>query len=135
MERTWVMVGSLASLVMVAAGAFGAHALREVLDPDLLVVFETGTRYGTTHALALLVLGVLMIHHPSRRLGLAARFMALGIVVFTGSLWVLALTGLRWMGAITPIGGLSFLVGWGLVAWAAFRELGSPAGPKGASNA
>ncbi len=90
----------------VGLGAFGAHALKARLSPEMLVIFETGVRYQVYHALALLLLASL--RGPSK----AAWCFTAGIVVFSGSLYALALTGTRKWGAVTPIGGVLFLAGW-----------------------
>jgi len=90
----------------VGLGAFGAHALKSRLSPDMLEVFETGVKYQVYHALALLLLASL--RGPSK----AAWCFSAGIVIFSGSLYILALTGVRKWGAVTPIGGLLFLAGW-----------------------
>jgi uncharacterized membrane protein YgdD (TMEM256/DUF423 family) len=97
----------------VAAGAFGAHGLRGSLAPDRLEIFETAVRYQLVHALALLAVEVL----GAPRAGWA--FLA-GTLVFSGSLYLLVLTGQRWFGAVTPIGGVLLLVGWALLALAAY---------------
>lgn len=90
----------------VGLGAFGAHALKNRLTPDMLAVFETGVKYQIYHALALLLLAAL--RGPNK----AAWCFSAGIVLFSGSLYILALTGVRKWGAVTPIGGLLFLAGW-----------------------
>lgn len=90
----------------VGLGAFGAHALKARLEPDMLVIFETGVRYQVYHALALLLLASL--RGPSK----AAWCFTAGIALFSGSLYILALTGVRKWGAVTPIGGVLFLIGW-----------------------
>jgi uncharacterized membrane protein YgdD (TMEM256/DUF423 family) len=109
----------------VAAGAFGAHALKSALTPDLLAVWHTAVQYQAWHALALLAVGLLMTNDPSGRRGrglrAAAWLFAIGIVLFSGSLYLLALSGQRWLGAVTPLGGVAFLAGWLALAWAALR--------------
>jgi uncharacterized membrane protein YgdD (TMEM256/DUF423 family) len=106
----------------VAAGAFGAHALRARLEPDLMAVFGTAVQYHFWHALGLLAVGILLLHRPdSTALAGAAWLFTLGLVLFSGSLYALALTGVRGLGAVTPIGGLAFLAGWVAVGWAAWR--------------
>jgi len=104
--------GALLGATGVAAGAFGAHALRDALEPRLLDVFETGARYQLFHAVALLVIGALMAQRPSHAMTWAARLMTAGTLVFAGSLYALALTGIRALGAITPIGGVLLIAGW-----------------------
>ncbi|HEX7918478.1 MAG TPA: DUF423 domain-containing protein [Gemmatimonadales bacterium] len=113
MDRRFLLLGALSGFFAVAAGAFGAHALREVLAPDLLAVFETGARYQMYHALALLLVAVISASAPQRRTVAAAGwFFVGGTLLFSGSLYLLALTGTRWWGAVTPVGGVCFLAGW-----------------------
>lgn len=120
MTRLFWTFGCVFGLLAVAAGAFGAHALRARLAPEMLDVFETGARYQMYHALALLA-----VAWGAERWGgsavLAGWAFVVGIVVFSGSLYLLALTGTRWLGAVTPVGGVAFLVGWAALAWAAWR--------------
>ncbi len=122
MHRTFWTLGCVFGFLAVAAGAFGAHALRARLGPDLLAVWETAARYQMYHALALLAVALAAGHAPGvRSLGTAGWLFTAGIVVFSGSLYALALTGVRALGAITPLGGLGFLAGWALLAAAAWR--------------
>lgn len=107
----------------VACGAFGAHALKARLTPEMLAVWKTAVEYQFTHALALLLVGLLALQKPSATLHSAALCFAAGVLVFSGSLYALALTGTRWLGAITPLGGLLFLIGWALLFWAALKRL------------
>lgn len=119
--RTFWILGACFGLLAVAAGAFGAHALRERLSERMLDVFETAARYQMYHALALLAAGWAAERWPGGTAVAAGWMFVVGIVVFSGSLYLLSLTGIRWLGAITPVGGAAFLVGWALLAWAAFR--------------
>lgn len=112
MNRTFGALGALAGFVAVAAGAFGAHALRARLAPDLLAAFETGARYLMYHALALLLVAVAHAQRPAAALRAAGWLFTAGAVVFSGSLFALALTGARVLGAVTPVGGVCFLAGW-----------------------
>ncbi|MBW3630116.1 MAG: DUF423 domain-containing protein, partial [Gemmatimonadetes bacterium] len=121
MTRTFFLLGSLFALLGVAAGAFGAHALRARLTPDLLAVWETAARYQMYHALALLVVAHGASRWPAAGWGAAGWLFTAGIVIFSGSLYVLALSGARWLGAITPLGGLAFLAGWVMLALAGSR--------------
>jgi uncharacterized membrane protein YgdD (TMEM256/DUF423 family) len=121
MTRVFFMLGAIFALVAVAAGAFGAHALRDRLAPELLAVFETGARYQMYHALALFVAAWASTRWPGRLTTAAGWLFAAGIVVFSGSLYLLALSGVRWLGAITPLGGLAFLTGWGALVLAAWK--------------
>lgn len=122
MERLFFLLGSLLAALSVAAGAFGAHALRARLPADMLANFETGARYQMYHALALLAVAWAASRWPQSGLPTTAGWLfVLGIVLFSGSLYALSLTGLRWMGAITPFGGLAFLAGWLCLLIAAWR--------------
>ena len=120
--RAALTLAALLMFVAVAAGAFGAHALRSRLAPDMAAVWQTAVQYHAWHALGLAVVGLLTIHVPERAgLALAGWLFIVGIVLFSGSLYAMALTGVRTLGAITPIGGGAFLAGWLSLAWAASR--------------
>ncbi|HUL03759.1 MAG TPA: DUF423 domain-containing protein [Gemmatimonadales bacterium] len=122
MERAWAVVGALSAFVAVAAGAFGAHLLRQRLSPDLLAVFETAARYQMYHALALIAVAFAVARWPSPAARAAGWLFVAGTLLFSGSLYALALTGTRWFGAITPLGGLCFLAGWLALAGAAWAR-------------
>ena len=111
-DKTFLLVGALAAFLAVAFGAFGAHGLRGRLPPDMLAVFETGVRYHMYHALAILIVGLIAARLDGWLIHTAGWAFAIGIVLFSGSLYLLALTGVRMWGAVTPIGGVAFLVGW-----------------------
>ena len=125
MDRRLLLLAALSGFVAVAAGAFGAHALRARLGPDLLATFETGARYQMYHALALALVAALgAVRDPALDAALlraAGWGFVAGTVLFSGSLYALALTGVRALGAITPLGGACFLGGWGCLALAAWR--------------
>lgn len=115
-------VGAVSGLLAVVAGAFGAHALRDQLDPARLVVFETAARYQMFHALALVGVGLWRGQRDAPGLLAAAWAFTLGTVLFAGSLYAIAFTGVRALGAITPFGGLAFVVGWLALARAALSR-------------
>ena len=121
MERLFLALGALSALMAVAAGAFGAHALRDRLSPDLLNVFETAARYQMYHALGLVAAAWAVSRWPGGSAVAAGWLFVAGTLVFCGSLYLLTLTGQRWLGAITPLGGLAFMLGWAALAWAALR--------------
>jgi uncharacterized membrane protein YgdD (TMEM256/DUF423 family) len=126
MARWWLLIGSVAGFLGVAGGAFGAHALKARISEQMLANFDTGTRYLLVHAVALLVVGVLSGRDGVGNLTTVGSAFTVGMVIFTGSLWLMALTGTRWLGAITPIGGTALLVGWVALGLAAARgQLGS----------
>ena len=121
-DRLFSAVGAISGLLGVAAGAFGAHALRARLGADLLATFETGARYQMYHALALLGVAWLSTRTAVPQVVWAGWLFIAGTIVFSGSLYALTLTGQRWLGAVTPLGGLAFLAGWACVAWAALAR-------------
>jgi len=116
---------TLATLLLFAAvglGAFGAHALKARLAPDMQAIWQTAVQYHAWHALGLLAAGLLMMLRPDApAIGVAAWLFVGGIALFSGSLYALALSGVRGLGAITPFGGVAFLAGWLAFAWAAWR--------------
>lgn len=121
--RLFAMIGALSAGLAVAAGAFGAHALRAKVEPRLLEVFETAARYQMYHALALLSVAWLVgqdgrVAGPA---GWAGWCFVAGTVLFSGSLYAMTFTGIRALGAITPLGGVGFIAGWVLLAVAASR--------------
>jgi uncharacterized membrane protein YgdD (TMEM256/DUF423 family) len=120
-NRRWVVLGALSAAVAVAAGAFGAHALKARLSPEALAVWETAARYQTVHALALLAVAQAAGAWRSRLVEAAGWAFVVGTVLFSGSLYALALSGVRGLGAVTPLGGAAFLAGWGCLAAAALR--------------
>jgi uncharacterized membrane protein YgdD (TMEM256/DUF423 family) len=119
MDRTFLLVGAVAAFLGVGLGAFGAHALRGRLSPEMLAVFETGVRYQMYHALALLVTALAMARMGGWLVSTAGWCFTIGILLFSGSLYALATTGITIFGAVTPIGGLAFLAGWACLALAA----------------
>lgn len=121
-ERALIAIAAANMFIAVAAGAFGAHGLKNVLSPEMLAVWHTGVTYQMAHALGLFAIALLMPRFDSALLPWAGMLMLTGIVVFSGSLYVLSLTGIRIIGAITPIGGVAFLLAWILVAIAACRQ-------------
>ncbi len=122
MDRLFLIIGALSGGLGVVLGAFGAHALKVRLSPDLLDTFETGVRYEMYHALALLAVGLVLTRFPSSALlGAAGWLFVAGTIIFSGSLYLLSLTGVRWLGAITPFGGLAFIAGWLCLALAVVR--------------
>jgi uncharacterized membrane protein YgdD (TMEM256/DUF423 family) len=121
MDRIFFGLGAASAFLGVAAGAFGAHALRARLAPDLLAVFETGARYQMYHALGLLAVAWATTRWPGPLAQWAGWLFVAGTILFSGSLYALALSNIRWLGAITPFGGIAFLAGWGCLVLAARR--------------
>ena len=115
----WFAVGSIFCAGSIGVGAFGAHALKGRLTPDDQGIFETATKYFTSQSLGLLLLALLMSRLDGLALKVAAFALAIGILIFSGSLYALIWTGIRWLGAVTPIGGVLMITAWLLAAWAA----------------
>ncbi|NBQ52175.1 MAG: DUF423 domain-containing protein [Proteobacteria bacterium] len=118
---TWISLGGLMGMTGVAAGAFGAHALKTRVDADLLVVFETAARYQMYHAMAVVCLGLLASRIDQSMLQVSGFSFLAGTMIFSGSLYALVLTGNRSLGAITPIGGALLIFGWLMLAVVAMR--------------
>jgi uncharacterized membrane protein YgdD (TMEM256/DUF423 family) len=122
MTRLFFIFAAASGFIAVAAGAFGAHALKARLTPDMLAIFETGVRYQMFHVVGLLAAAWAAERWPGRAVNAAGWCFVAGTLIFSGSLYVLALTSVRALGAITPIGGVLFLLGWLLLAQAAWRS-------------
>lgn len=120
--KSFAFLGSLFALMGVAAGAFGAHSLKAVLDPPMQAVFETAVRYQMYHALGLFLVAGHFRHHPTSLIRLAGWCFCTGIGLFSGSLYLMALTEVRWLGTLTPLGGLGFLAGRVFLGWSILRQ-------------
>lgn len=122
MGKTLLIIAAFSGFLAVALGAFGAHGLRGRLSPEMMAVFQTGVQYHFYHTAVLLAVALLLQYAPlTSGLVLSGVCFVVGIIVFSGSLYLLAVTELRWLGAITPLGGASFLAGWLLLAWSATK--------------
>jgi uncharacterized membrane protein YgdD (TMEM256/DUF423 family) len=121
--KLFLTLGAIAMLAAVALGAFGAHALKSQIAPDLLAVYHTGVEYHFYHALGLLAVGLVAQRLPdSNWLRASGWLMLAGIVIFSGSLYLLALTGVRAFGAVTPFGGVAFMLAWVMFAVAVVKR-------------
>ena len=120
MLRGFLMLAAFFGFTGVALGAFAAHGLKSRLTPEYLTIFHTGVTYQLVHTLALLGVALLATQIQGRLITWAGASFAIGILLFSGSLYLLTLTGISKLGIITPFGGLAFLIGWlclGLAAW------------------
>lgn len=119
----WIAVGAALGSVAVAAGAFGAHGLRDLVTPERVATFETAVRYHLAHALLLVTIGLLSGPVVPRLLRISAALVSAGVALFSGSLYLLVLTDTPWLGAVAPVGGTAFIAGWAtLAAWAFNRR-------------
>ena len=123
-SRRLIAVGCVLAGIGVAAGAFGAHMLKTMLEQPMLAAYDTGTRYQMYHAFGMILAGMAARLFGDPRLVTAGWIFAAGMVMFCGSLYGIALAGLKWMGPITPLGGLTFIIGWGLFGWRLWRGVG-----------
>ncbi|NBQ68626.1 MAG: DUF423 domain-containing protein [Nitrosomonadaceae bacterium] len=123
MPKTFLILGTLNTVLCIALGAFGAHGLKQFLSADMLSVYHTGVQYHFYHAFGIIVIGLLLLHFPkSRLMPVSGWLMMAGIVLFSFSLYALSVTGTRALGMITPLGGVSFLAAWILLAYAIWKE-------------
>jgi uncharacterized membrane protein YgdD (TMEM256/DUF423 family) len=124
MAKIFITLASLSGMLAVMFGAFGAHALKGRLDDYALGVFQTAVQYHFYHSLALLAVGILALSQPQTALLKSSGWLfLLGILVFSGSLYLLSITGVRWLGAVTPLGGLAFIAGWACLAATGWKLL------------
>ena len=122
MAKLFITLGSISGMLAVALGAFGAHALKNRLDDYALGVYQTAVQYHFYHSLALLAVGVIALSQPHGALLRSSGWLfLLGIIVFSGSLYLLSISGIRWLGAVTPLGGLAFIAAWGCLAAASWK--------------
>jgi uncharacterized membrane protein YgdD (TMEM256/DUF423 family) len=126
MNRQLALLSAILGFTGVGFGAFGAHSLKNAVDgladgAQRLAWWDTGARYHLVHAVAVGVMAVFAAQLGTRLPIIAGWLFALGVLLFSGSLYVMGATGLRWLGAVTPLGGVSMLVGWTLMALAAWR--------------
>lgn len=124
MTKLFLILGSLSGALSVALGAFAAHALRERLEPRMLEVFKTGVQYQMMHALALLAVAWVCSRTASPFAPAAGICFLAGTLLFSGSLYAMTMGGPKWLGPITPLGGLSFMLGWLCLAAAAWKMQG-----------
>lgn len=140
MVRILFLIGSIFGFLAVALGAFGAHGLSAILSPEMKAIYETGNKYHFYHSIAIVTISFLFIYterfkdllgnvnisnkNPfcEKRLILGLWFFVIGIIIFSGSLYTIAITNMRWLGRITPIGGVSFLLGWLFIGFSIIRK-------------
>ncbi len=120
--RIWFVLGCISAGIGVAAGAFGAHGLKNILTPDMLTIYETAVRYQMYHAFGLIATALAGNYLPASNLKLVGWCFAGGTVLFSGSLYLLTLTGMLWLGAITPLGGIAFIVGWLMLGYFIYQN-------------
>ena len=108
----YLMIGAISGCLVVIMGAFGAHALKEILDDYGKSIYNKAVLYHMFHSIALLILGLINKIQPDIQLSIVGWSFLFGIILFSGSLYILAITGIKPLGMITPIGGVLFIIGW-----------------------
>ena len=116
-SRWLVLIGCVSAGLGVAAGAFGAHMLKDLLEPNMLAVYDTATRYQMYHAFGLVLSGLVVRVGRDSGASKAGWLFLAGTLLFCGSLYGVSLLGIRWLGAVTPVGGVLFIVGWLVLGW------------------
>lgn len=130
MGKVSILIGAGLGALGVMIGAFGAHAFKAILEQNQRIpTFETAVKYQFFHALALVLLGILMDKYPGKFLNMSMWAYLIGIILFSGSLYILSLSGNTKWGAIAPIGGVSLIAGWILLFWGILKNSGFPIGP------
>jgi len=125
LARRCITAGALLMLLGVILGAFGAHALQALLSPQRLASYQTGVNYQLLHSLGLVAVGIVaQLTTETKRLRWSARLMLVGILLFSGSIYLMAAGAPRALGMVAPLGGLSFMAAWGLLAWHALSRRG-----------
>ncbi|GAW87086.1 conserved hypothetical protein [Bathymodiolus platifrons methanotrophic gill symbiont] len=123
MHSIFLFLSTISAFLAVSMGAFGAHALKTILSPEMLVVYKTAVTYQMWHALGLGLIALLRQQNPDSRLIIYAGWLMFsGIILFSGSLYILSLSGIKWLGMITPIGGICFLSAWMLLIIFSFKN-------------
>jgi len=124
MKPVFLLLGALSAMLGVGMGAFGAHGLKAVINPEMLTVYQTGVTYQMWHALGLIGVALIRQQAPdSRLLHWAGWLMFAGILLFSGSLYALALLNHSWLGMVTPLGGVCFLTAWLLITLFATQNI------------
>lgn len=122
--KVFIMIGAINAFLAVALGAFGAHGLEGKLEPKYMEIWKTGVNYQMFHAAGILIIGVIAGKFPANSLiSSSGWLMLIGIILFSGSLYILSLTKISILGAITPFGGVAFLIAWALLVVAASKYM------------
>lgn len=124
LSRVFIISAAISGFLATCLGAFGAHALKSKISMDMFDVYQTGVSYQFYHSLVLLLLGLLIIHYDNKYLRLSGVMFGVGILFFSGSLYLLAITGIKPIGIITPFGGVAFLIGWFMLALGCIKNKG-----------
>lgn len=118
MKNYWITIGAIFGFIAVAIGAFGAHRLKTIISPEMLEIFKTGILYHLIHAVIITAIGF----YSNPKFFKSALFLSIGIILFSFSLYIYSITGIKTFAMITPLGGISFLIGWLLMIIASVKK-------------
>jgi len=121
-SRTFITAGAIGGFLSVGFGAFGAHAIKAAISPELMAVYQTAVDYQFFHSLGLILIGLIFQQQQNKLIIISGWLMIAGILIFSGSLYILSLSGIRWLGAITPVGGTAFIAAWLLLAIGSLKK-------------
>ena len=119
--KIYIITGSVFAALAILFGAFGSHALKGKLTPEQLEIYDVATRYLMFHALGIFAIGILGYQVPGEILTLPLLLMVLGILIFSGSLYLISLFGYKKLGMVTPIGGLALIISWLMLAYNIYK--------------
>ena len=122
-SKNLILVGTVFAFISVSLGAFGAHALKNILDEYSMQIWEKAVFYQVIHALAIIITGILQNIYKEANFRMTGYAFITGIILFSGSLYILALSQIKIFGAVTPLGGISFLLGWGLIIYTLLKKI------------
>jgi len=118
----WLIIGAIGAALAVSAGAFGAHILQPIISESVFITYQKAVRYQMYHSIGLILVSLLSSQALTKALNITGWSFLIGMITFSGSLYLLVFTGFSWLGAITPIGGVAFVIGWIGLAFSGFRE-------------
>jgi uncharacterized membrane protein YgdD (TMEM256/DUF423 family) len=121
-RKFWLMLGAIGAALAVSTGAFGAHILEPIVTESVFITYQKAVRYQMYHSIGLILVAFLTSQTPAKVINIAGWCFLIGIVTFSGSLYLIVFTGFTWLGAITPIGGFAFVIGWICLAISGFRD-------------
>ena len=121
-KNIWLMIGAIGAALAVSTGAFGAHILEPIVSESVFITYQKAVRYQMYHSIGLIFVALISSQTPTKAVNIAGWCFLIGMVTFSGSLYLIVFSGFSWFGAITPIGGVLFIVGWISLAFSGFRD-------------
>lgn len=121
-KNIWLMIGAIGAALAVSTGAFGAHILEPIVSESVFITYQKAVRYQMYHSIGLIIVALISSQTPTKAVNIAGWCLLIGMITFSGSLYLIVFTGFSWLGAITPIGGVLFVIGWISLAFSGFRD-------------